>query len=225
MKKYYLNVSYQEKDQAKSVGAKWDAVAKKWYIMDENDFYSIAEEYPEWIPEKEIQLIAPIYLGISTLIICWKCQQQTKVFTLGAHKIQVAHPSQVVCPVDLETYIADAEECCKDGLILVEYVSGLDEVTANFMKEYAPSYRLDYSKTVNKTYYMNHCDKCGIKIGDHTVHNEVGEGFGLVTYEESKLIQFLKTPLSIVKVQNCNFNEYWQSQDQFHSNGVLMKFK
>jgi len=33
----YLNVPYQEKDNAKSNGAKWDANAKKWYIYTDNN--------------------------------------------------------------------------------------------------------------------------------------------------------------------------------------------
>ena len=34
--KIYLNVSYAEKDEAKSKGARWDATKKKWYIFDDN---------------------------------------------------------------------------------------------------------------------------------------------------------------------------------------------
>ena len=34
--KIYLNVSYAEKDEAKSKGARWDANKKKWYIFDDN---------------------------------------------------------------------------------------------------------------------------------------------------------------------------------------------
>jgi len=30
--KIYLNVPYAEKDAAKALGAKWDAVNKKWYV-------------------------------------------------------------------------------------------------------------------------------------------------------------------------------------------------
>ena len=31
--KYYLNVSYEQKDIAKSLGSKWDPKRKKWYYM------------------------------------------------------------------------------------------------------------------------------------------------------------------------------------------------
>ncbi|BBL72571.1 DUF5710 domain-containing protein [Methylogaea oryzae] len=30
--KFYLNVPYAEKDQAKALGARWDASRKKWYV-------------------------------------------------------------------------------------------------------------------------------------------------------------------------------------------------
>ena len=35
-KKYYLNVSYERKDEAKLLGAKWDPKEKKWYYLDNN---------------------------------------------------------------------------------------------------------------------------------------------------------------------------------------------
>lgn len=31
----YLDVKYHEKDYAKSHGAKWDPVAKKWFVLDQ----------------------------------------------------------------------------------------------------------------------------------------------------------------------------------------------
>jgi len=36
-KKIYLNVSYNEREDAKQYGAKWDIKKKKWYILDSHD--------------------------------------------------------------------------------------------------------------------------------------------------------------------------------------------
>jgi len=36
-KKIYLNVPYEKKEEAKILGAKWDASKKKWYILNENE--------------------------------------------------------------------------------------------------------------------------------------------------------------------------------------------
>jgi len=38
-KKYYLYVPYEYKQQAKELGAKWDADKKKWYTIEENINY------------------------------------------------------------------------------------------------------------------------------------------------------------------------------------------
>lgn len=43
--KTYLNVPYQEKDSAKALGAKWDAINKKWYIPANIDITLFAKWY------------------------------------------------------------------------------------------------------------------------------------------------------------------------------------
>jgi hypothetical protein len=35
--KVYLNVPFAQKDAAKTLGAKWDATQKKWYVLDDKD--------------------------------------------------------------------------------------------------------------------------------------------------------------------------------------------
>jgi ribonuclease HI len=42
--KIYITVSFSEKDEAKSLGAKWDATKKKWWILSENK-----DKFSKWI--------------------------------------------------------------------------------------------------------------------------------------------------------------------------------
>jgi len=35
--KIYLNVPFSQKDEAKALGARWDATQKKWYALDDKD--------------------------------------------------------------------------------------------------------------------------------------------------------------------------------------------
>jgi len=35
--KIYLNVPFAQKDEAKALGARWDAIQKKWYISIDKD--------------------------------------------------------------------------------------------------------------------------------------------------------------------------------------------
>jgi Domain of unknown function (DUF5710) len=41
--KTYLNVSYAQKDAAKALGARWDAVNKKWYVPADMDITLFAK--------------------------------------------------------------------------------------------------------------------------------------------------------------------------------------
>lgn len=47
----YLNVSYEQKEEAKSMGAKWDPIKKLWYAPD-SSFTKLIETYPLISPPK-----------------------------------------------------------------------------------------------------------------------------------------------------------------------------
>ncbi|MGN0470911.1 MAG: DUF5710 domain-containing protein [Acutalibacteraceae bacterium] len=43
----YINVPYAEKDEAKSLGAKWNPTRKQWLIKDKKDYY----KFKKWFPK------------------------------------------------------------------------------------------------------------------------------------------------------------------------------
>lgn len=45
IKKVYLNVPFEEKDEAKKMGARWDNDKKKWYVLSTADL----ENFKKWI--------------------------------------------------------------------------------------------------------------------------------------------------------------------------------
>lgn len=45
----YINVPFKEKDEAKSLGAKWDSKQKSWYVRDERDY----PKFQKWIESKK----------------------------------------------------------------------------------------------------------------------------------------------------------------------------
>lgn len=59
--KYYINISFNKKDKAKELGARWDAGAKKWYYMSDLNEYNKtqlqtlenAEAEPETIQKQD----------------------------------------------------------------------------------------------------------------------------------------------------------------------------
>jgi hypothetical protein len=47
-KRFDLSVPYSEKDEAKELGAKWDASVKKWYTLSSNPNYRELLNRWEW---------------------------------------------------------------------------------------------------------------------------------------------------------------------------------
>lgn len=41
----YINCPYAEKDEAKSLGARWDPARKKWYFIDKDK----SEKFKKWL--------------------------------------------------------------------------------------------------------------------------------------------------------------------------------
>ena len=74
MQRYYLNVPYPEKDVAKSLGAKWDAIVKRWYYtskMDETKFWKwIVRPFMkvEELSEEQQELIRRAKRGENVLV-------------------------------------------------------------------------------------------------------------------------------------------------------------
>lgn len=47
--KFYINCSYQDKDEAKLLGARWDSDERKWYIP----FGLDRSKFSKWIKKSE----------------------------------------------------------------------------------------------------------------------------------------------------------------------------
>ena len=52
----YLNVPFAEKDEAKSLGAKWNPTIKKWYAPKGSNI----EKFSKWLPEFELSSVQVI---------------------------------------------------------------------------------------------------------------------------------------------------------------------
>jgi hypothetical protein len=93
---------------------------------------------------------------------CWSCGEPTLAVAL------VAPPGSTA--TDDDDGPADAEEIYEpialSGVTLVPY-----ELQAK-ARAVAPTFYPDNSRTLGVTYWMNHCQQCGKKIGDHYLHRE-----------------------------------------------------
>lgn len=161
-----LKVPYSEKDQAKALGAKWDAQRKTWFVPDGIDL----ARFKRWLPAtSDLPLQAAHFALARTLTRCWKCSAVTT-----AYAIVIPAGGKVLEPGD--------DEFEDEWRILAESValSHVDEIStkaADMIKVHAPGFYSDYSRTTNSLYWANHCMACGVILGDFYLHNEPGGAF------------------------------------------------
>ncbi|MDL1863951.1 conjugal transfer protein TraC [Betaproteobacteria bacterium PRO5] len=96
---------------------------------------------------------------------CWKCSEHTSVFGF-------------ILPAGHETLEPDEEDDERDAWYrydeptIVHYVTDLLPAVAARIKAFSRHYRVDFSKTTQSSYWMNHCEHCGMKQGDFEMYCE-----------------------------------------------------
>ena len=82
MTRTYLNVPYQEKDEAKKLGARWDASARRWYVPEGMDTAPLVRwlpvEKPESLKPKSTEPRLTVELVPQT---CWYSNVRSEVST------------------------------------------------------------------------------------------------------------------------------------------------
>jgi hypothetical protein len=122
-------------------------------------------------------------LGLS-VVPCWRCKQPTSVYCLG---LAAGH----------ERHLEDQWVSVETGALLF-YVEYLNAEVALVVRELSPQYRLDYSTTINRDYWVNHCQHCGVLQEDHDLHCEPDGAFLPSTRQavEQILAVAIREPLS-----------------------------
>lgn len=173
-----LNVPFSEKDDAKRLGARWDANKKVWFISDGADLSA----FRRWLPQgPDVGIRAESYFIAKSGKHCWKCGDVTRVFGVGV-------------PAGYETLELDDEEDgasywrVSDQPSFVHYVTDLLPGVAARVKALSHYYRIDFSKTTQSSYWMNHCEHCGMKQGDFEMYCEPSGAFFPMNRREASLI-------------------------------------
>jgi Domain of unknown function (DUF5710) len=175
----YLNVPFAEKDQAKTLGARWDGKAKQWYVPDGVS----AQPFAQWVQQThtlQSSLIAPLYLRTSCQP-CWRCSKVSRVYCLGASAINDVQYDDD----DGQPYSNIVET--ENDLIDVCDLEDIDTRLLALLNQHASTYRPAFSKTKNSKCWMNHCEHCDAKIGDFFLHSEPGGAFFPMSEDESTI--------------------------------------
>lgn len=160
-----LQVPFAEKDDAKRLGARWDAANKVWYVPDGID----SALFKKWLPqEPEPNIRASSYFIAQSATSCWKCGAPTR-----AYGILLPAGHKVLEWIENEGSDEDVSEWVTvETPTIIHYVDFLPQSVQRRVSALSKNYRLDFSKTTQSSYWMNHCDHCGMKQGDFEMYCE-----------------------------------------------------
>jgi hypothetical protein len=160
-----LKVPYNEKDQAKSLGAYWNPDLKSWTVPDHvNDI----NPFKNWIPFESGCIVRKPYLICESRTNCWKCKKEIPMIAPGAKK-----------------YFYYDDEKWLTGLspTLFRYVFDMEDPMFTYIKTTYNFIKRRYSQTIEASYYANTCQNCGSLQGDFHHHEDFGGAFLLDPFE------------------------------------------
>jgi hypothetical protein len=176
-----LNVSYQEKEEAKSKGAFWDTEHKTWYVPNHKNY----NDFLKWIDTDNYSIIAkpPFYVALNKRI-CWKCSEVTQVIALASNTFYELDDENDASPKWFE----------QDYFSFFNMPKYINPEVIQRVQQKFPFYKFGYSKTINGKYWANHCQKCNALQGDFFNHNEPGGAFFPISIEECRDIKLYEVP-------------------------------
>ena len=208
-----LNVPYNEKDDAKSLGARWNPTVKKWYVKNKKDYY----KFIRWIePYGNMVIIDELYL-IEGVKKCFRCGKDTRVIGFGIDK----HLSiDGLLEIENNNYDGnEIKEILYDKMLEINQddihiVGPIDPIPESLM-EYIQNkynYKLRYSKTTHISSICNCCDNCDVLQGDFFLFSEVDSPFFIHSREDGKKLKIYKIKLEQDLIVNAD--DGWASFDE-----------
>ncbi len=183
MTRVNLNVPFSEKDEAKQLGARWDPSSKVWFVPEGVNPHLFQRWLPD--PPPDVTIRANSYRVAETEDTCWKCGELTRMYSF-------------LLPAGYQTFEQGEDYIdawyTNEGASMVSYVTDLLPTVVAHIKSITRHYYLDFSKTTNSSYWMNHCEHCGMKQGDFAMHCEPGGAFFPMDEED----------VSSIKLQHVN---------------------
>lgn len=185
--KLYLNVPYEKKDEAKSLGAWWDAKVKKWFIPFYKEDFKEYQPFFQWILGDSAFVVVPyenLYI-METYKACWKCRKKTKVIAFSAdHYVTLELDDDEIL---LEDYWVDYVGRENPYLLMFpETEADIPLCIKNYVKEH---YHVEdrYSKTLGKKQFANYCEHCNALQGNYHLFQEPSSPFWLSGNNEEQI--------------------------------------
>lgn len=191
MARISLIVPFSQKDEAKSLGARWDPNLKIWYVPEGVEIGPLAR----WLPvtehsdlehEPEFHVRASYYYVMESVSSCWSCSNWTRVFSF---QLPEEHEQFDYVEDEDEGFALTSnlgEWKCQGYRGTVSNVDSLAPQVAKQIHRFTDRFKHAYSRTADSRYLMNHCEHCGAKLGDFFMHSEPGGAFFPTSPDEAQ---------------------------------------
>ena len=182
--KIYLNVPYNEKEQAKSLGARWDAKVKKWFFHGAVSEFS---KFGKWIADgyEQTLIVYECFHIIESLRTCFKCGENTRVIGFGIRE------HSILMDNDDDTYSIDDPDDFPEmeNEIYLAWSADEEEIPPLILSYIKSKYsvKTGYSSVVGSC-FANHCDHCGVIQGNNYLFDE-DSPLNTMTPVEEELIE------------------------------------
>lgn len=170
----FLNVPYEEKDEAKSIYARWDKYKKKWYATNPKFYF----RFKKWIEGSSVAQ-NKVYIAVAT-INCWKCKGSTPVYAFAVNGEDI---------IDLENNIKDMANETGYDMAIIQIDHKLPRDIKSYLEKNTAC-KETYSKTTKTNYFANVCEKCSALQGAYFVYDEFDSPFKGQSSEPLKFIEF-----------------------------------
>lgn len=179
----YLNVPYDEKEEAKALGAKWNPYVKKWYV---NCSYDAINKYSKWLlcgRESVVIAMDEIYI-IEGTMKCWKCKNRTKVFGLG-----VRDYVRLFCYNNRVSEEISSDFFISYPLFRLAYTDKEEFIPPAMLRYIKNNYNVfnEFSHSKNRVVFANHCEHCMARQGNWFVYDRADGPFSTNAANEIEL--------------------------------------
>ena len=125
------------------------------------------------MPPTEINLKSASYFIAQSVRNCWHCKRDSAVFgiVLPPGHEELAHDD------DDDDEMAPAYWSVNGLAAILFNVTQLPDKVQKHLRSLTGRYRSDFSKVRQHSYWMNHCEHCGMKQGDFETFEEYDSPF------------------------------------------------